>query len=169
MKRRTKRTSRRKSIFKREAPILSGNDTQSLANCGTAITPACLKALYKIPDLTSAIPGNTLGIYEDGDYYSQDDLNTFFANYAPQIPQNTTPILAFIDGAMAPVPQSKAGLESTIDLSAAYPLIYPQRITLYQTDDSIQAHKVITGGLDGMFNTFLDALDGVSSSYPNFR
>jgi tripeptidyl-peptidase-1 len=44
----------------------------------------------------------------------------------------------------------------------AYPIIYPQTITLYEIDDFIvQANPNGTYTLG--FNTFLDALDGVSS------
>lgn len=40
-----------------------------------------------------------------------------------------------------------------------YSLIYPQNVTLYQTDDQIyEPQEVATTNL---FNTFLDALDGV--------
>jgi len=43
----------------------------------------------------------------------------------------------------------------------AYPIVYPQKITLYQVDDFIvQANQNDTYTFG--FNTFLDALDGVS-------
>jgi tripeptidyl-peptidase-1 len=38
-------------------------------------------------------------------------------------------------------------------------LIYPQTVTLYQTDDQIYAPQEVA--LVNTFNTFLDALDGV--------
>lgn len=42
---------------------------------------------------------------------------------------------------------------------ASYALIYPQSVTLYQVDDQIyEPQEVATTNL---FNTFLDALDGV--------
>ena len=102
-----------------------------------------------------------MGIFEEGDYYAQEDLNLFFANYTPYIPQGTHPIPAFIDGAEAPTDTADGGGESDLDFELAYPLIYPQTITLYQTDDLYYAtnpNSTSTGG----FNTFLDALDGVS-------
>jgi tripeptidyl-peptidase-1 len=124
------------------------------------MTPACIKALYQIPDTTSASSNNSLGIFELGDTYAQKDLDTFFAKYAPNIPKGTHPIPAFIDGATAPVPQDEAGGESDVDLTIALSIIYPQTVTLYQTDDSYYSS---TGGYEaGLFNTFLDALDGVS-------
>lgn len=42
----------------------------------------------------------------------------------------------------------------------SYSLIYPQSVTLYQVDDQLyEPEEVATTNL---FNTFLDALDGVS-------
>jgi tripeptidyl-peptidase I len=136
----------------------------SLRNCGITITPPCLKALYRIPNATAATPGNSLGIFESGDYYSQQDIDMFFATYAPHIPQGTSPSPAFIDGAIAPAPQNSSdnGGESDVDLNIAYSIIYPQTVTLYQTDDAILAAESLNGTLDGFLNTFLDALDGVS-------
>lgn len=106
-----------------------------------------------------------MGIYEEGDYYAQEDLDLFFANYTPYIPQGTHPTPAFIDGATAPTDVADAGGESDLDFELAYPLLYPQTITLYQTDDRYYAtnpNSTSTGG----FNTFLDALDGVSGTQP---
>ena len=56
-----------------------------------------------------------------------------------------------------------AGGESDLDFQLAYPLIYPQTITLYQTDDLNYATNPNSTSLGG-FNTFLDALDGVSTT-----
>ena len=138
-----------------------------LSTCDVAISPACIRALYDIPkdmEYPDGIPrsDNSLGIYEDGDYYAQADLDLFFANFTSNIPQGTSPIPAFIDGAIAPVNANEAGGESDLDFELAYPLIYPQTITLYQTDDSFYSASLI-----GTFNTFLDAIDGVS--YPEKR
>ena len=139
-------------------PIASLNQLES---CDMAITPICIKALYKIPPGDKANPSNSMGIFEEGDYYSQEDLNLFFANFTPYVPQGTHPIPAYIDGAEAPVPVQDAGGESDLDFELAYPIIFPQTTTLYQTDDEYYAtnpNSTSTGG----FNTFLDALDGVS-------
>jgi tripeptidyl-peptidase-1 len=87
----------------------------------------------------------------------------FFTSYAPQIPNGTHPIPAFIDGGTAPGPQSKASSESNVDLVIPLSLIYPQSVTLYQTDDSVYNSDFRSTGLNGLFNTFLDALDGVSA------
>lgn len=131
-----------------------------LANCDKLITPECIKALYKIPPATKAHPNNSLGIFEEGDFYSQKDLDLFFANMSSHIPQGTHPIPAFIDGAKAPVSVEQAGGESDLDFELAYPIVYPQNITLYQTDDLLYA--LTSNYTSGFFNTFLDAIDGVS-------
>lgn len=45
------------------------------------------------------------------------------------------------------------------DVINSYALIYPQTVTLYQVDDQLyEPEEVATTNL---FNTFLDALDGV--------
>jgi tripeptidyl-peptidase-1 len=120
-----------------------------------------IRALYGVPFPeypNGPRSDNALGIFEDGDYYAQEDLDLFFANFTPYIPQGTSPTPAFIDGAEAPIDTADAGGESDLDFELAYPLIYPQKITLYQTDDCNYAtNPNTTGG----FNTFLDALDGV--------
>lgn len=131
-----------------------------LQHCDVAITPACIAALYGIPNGTLANSSNVMGIFEDGDYYSQEDLNKFFANFTPYIPQGTHPKPAFIDGAQAPVPVADAGGESDLDFELAYPILWPQGTVLFQTDDINYATGVIS--TNGGFNTFLDAIDGVS-------
>ncbi|TKA61095.1 hypothetical protein B0A55_11048, partial [Friedmanniomyces simplex] len=85
---------------------------------------------------------NALGFYEAGDYYAQADLNAFFTQYAPNVPNGTAPVPAFIDGAQAPVAvddPTNTG-ESDIDLDMAFSLVYPQSVVLYQTDDRPQAN-----------------------------
>lgn len=140
-----------------------------LVNCSTWITPPCVRAMYNIP-LPSGTPNpsNSLGIFEEMDTYSQEDLNLYFTTFFPTIPNGTHPTPAFIDGAVAPVPVYEAGGESDLDLTTAYPLIYPQTITLYQTDDPIYANETLNGTLNGFLDTFLDALDGSFCTYSAF-
>ena len=45
----------------------------STDTCDQAITPACVKALYKVPEGTKADPSNPIGIFEEGDTYAQQD------------------------------------------------------------------------------------------------
>lgn len=141
-------------------------NTSDLSTCDEAITPACLQALYNftapLPNATVSA-NNSMGIFEEGDFYSQTDLNLFFQTYAPYIPNGTHPIPNYVDGAEAPVPVSEAGGESDLDFQLAYPIIYPQTTTLYQTDDINYAEGTIS--TSGIFNTFLDALDGSYCTY----
>lgn len=152
-----------------------------LQGCGLNITPPCIKALYDIPNVYNkpAAKGNSLGLYEQGDYFAKSDLDLFYKEYAPYVPQGTYPIPAMIDGAVFGMPanSSNNGGESDIDIDMAsvfppstahrlqltwnrYSLIYPQTVTLYQTDDQI--YSVEDLDTTNLFNTFLDALDGVS-------
>lgn len=90
------------------------------------MTTTCIKALYDIPDAYIKDSVNQLGLYEAGDIYSQEDLNSFFAKYAPNVPQGTHPHLDSVDGGEAPVsPGSQYNTgESDIDIDIGFALIY---------------------------------------------
>lgn len=67
--------------------LVGGNST--LTGCDTLITPACIRALYGIPTTNLAVApraDNSLGIFEEGDFYFQADLNSFFKQFQPTIP-----------------------------------------------------------------------------------
>lgn len=137
-----------------------------LSTCDQTITPKCLQALYNFeaPAANAKVSkNNSLGVFEQGDVYSQPDFNAFFAEYTPYIPNGTHPTLDSIDGAKAPVSQGNAGGESNLDFELAYPIIYPQTTTLFQTDDAFYAQQ-----FTGVFNTFFDALDGSYCTYSAF-
>ena len=139
-------------------PSMPWHPHNPLATCDIAITPVCLQALYHfLPQDPNAevSPNNSMGIFEEGDYYSQKDLNLFFTNFTSYIPNGTHPILDSIDGGEAPVPTKQAGGESDLDFELSIPIIYPQTTTLYQTDDKYYAEggsKTATG----ILNTFFD-------------
>ncbi|KAI1411855.1 peptidase S8/S53 domain-containing protein [Hypoxylon sp. FL1857] len=126
------------------------------------MTIECIRALYKIPKLDKASPGNELGIYEFADVYNQIDLDRFWRDFAPEIPQGYGPEVRGVDGGVAPGPQGE-GIESYLDLDLAHPLLYPQGIVIYQVDDDNYAD----GPWDhiGLFNNFLDAIDGSYCTY----
>jgi tripeptidyl-peptidase I len=126
------------------------------------MTPQCIAALYKIPPGGKSIPGNNLGIYERGDYVDGTSLDLFFANFT-SIPQGTRPTRVDIDG-FANSTGTDAPGEADLDFQLAYPIVYPQNITQYQTDD-LYYSGYGSSHWDGLFNTFLDALDGVSRPY----
>ena len=140
-------------------------DPSSLDNCDILITPPCIKALYQIPSApTVPNAANALGILEYGDTYDQEDLNLFFANYSSSIPQGSHPILEAVDGGVAPVSQKvvidKRYGECLLDMMVSFPILYPQKVILFQTDDAYYS----VNQTNGFMNTFLDAVYGVSYS-----
>jgi tripeptidyl-peptidase-1 len=80
-----------------------------------------------------------LGIFESElQFYTQQDLDLFFANFTPQIPKGTHPIAANVDGGQQSTTDPYyAGGEVSLDLQLAYPIVYPQTITDYEVDDFI--------------------------------
>ncbi|KAI1331621.1 putative protease S8 tripeptidyl peptidase I [Xylariaceae sp. FL0255] len=150
------------------AALLKNSDSSDLSTCDIAITPACVAALYKIPPGTKADKSNSMGIFEaELQYWDQLDLNLFFSNYTSpaHIPNGTHPIDHDIDGGVAKTTDiSQAGGESMLDLELAYPIVYPQTITVWNVDDihyQTWANDTYTWG----FNTFLDAIDGSYCTY----
>jgi tripeptidyl-peptidase-1 len=138
-----------------------------LSTCDVAITPACVAALYKIPEnKRKPHPNNSLAVFESElQFYLQEDLDLFFANFTKQIPKGTHPIAANIDGGQqATTDPYQAGGEVNLDLMLAYPIVYPQTIVDYEVDDFlVQSNPNDTYNMGG-FNNFLNALDGVSLS-----
>ena len=59
-----------------------------------------------------------------------------------------------------------AGGESDLDFELAYPLIYPQTIKLFQVDEKVYTNN---GQYPGIFNNFLDAIDGSYCTYTAFN
>lgn len=106
--------------------------------CDKYVTPDCIRAQYYIPEGKRASPGNELGIFESlNDHYGKQDLDQYFANVYPKIPNGTYPIEKLIDGAIGAAQnnQDQIGAESDLDFQAAWPLIWPQKTILFQTDD----------------------------------
>ena len=74
-----------------------------VSRCGEYITPACLKAMYGIPDAKYNQPENTLGVFEFLDVYDQTDLDLFFSHYAPVsklVCSRVTPTLSLSRGVL---------------------------------------------------------------------
>ncbi|KAL1595200.1 hypothetical protein SLS60_009888 [Paraconiothyrium brasiliense] len=132
----------------------------------TMITHDCIRALYNIPSPdpeAEVSPNNTMDIFLLSSAYAQEDLDLFFSNFTPYIDNGTAPILKSINGGVAPVDVLHAGSEADMDLELAIPLVYPQEVVAYQVDDDYWAAKQVNEG--GMFNTFLDAIDGSYCTY----
>ncbi|KUI54358.1 Tripeptidyl-peptidase sed1 [Cytospora mali] len=143
------------------------------AHCDFYVTDTCIKAQYYIPNNTLAAPGNELGIFETlDDHYSKLDLDVYFSTLYPYIPNGTYPTEKLIDGAVgsieeAGIDEEDAGVESDLDFMSAWPIIWPQRTVLFQTDDQfyeVNQSSATTPYL-GFYNTFFDALDGSYCTY----
>ncbi|KAF2761577.1 putative protease S8 tripeptidyl peptidase I [Pseudovirgaria hyperparasitica] len=169
--RRTERKITPHKFYRPKGPIQFPSSSD-LSKCDSTITPACVAALYSIPPAASSRkpnPSNVLGIYEsEAQYYYQPDLDLFFSNFTPYIKNGTHPTVISIDGGPGPTNNtSEAGGEVELDLQLAYPIVYPQGISIYQEDDAIyelDPNQTYTYG----FNHLLDAIDGsycTKSSY----
>lgn len=131
---------------------------RNLRHCAETVSPDCIRALYDIPSETHCDQANAPGFFEQGDYYSQEDLNGFFNQFAPSIPNGTEPEIVLIDGAKDPLPSTSKQVtgEADGDLEIAFGLLYPTVPIVYQVDDPYYArHELKTFNL---FNTFLDAV-----------
>lgn len=158
--------SRRRKRASRDRRQVSGNTT-----CASLVTPACIKELYGLPTADKANANNSLGIYESSSWYQYQDLDLFFDNYAPDIPLGSRPRNLSIDQAAwfyddPDDPYTTYAAEADLDIQVAWPIIYPQNITIFQVDDVY--YNLYSASTLGLFNTFLDALDGTycnSSAY----
>ena len=137
-------SSRNPAVRSNTEPLSNGTN---LKDCYLGVTPACVKALYQIPE---SIPqtGNNLGIMNEGIPFDEEDMDIFFSQYT-DIRNGTFPDEIFIDDGYNP--SIEIAPETTLDLSAAYPIIDPQQIDLFVLPAS------------GDFDDFLDAVDSVSS------
>ena len=130
-----------------------------LANCDQTISPGCIRRMYNFTAATTAHPGNEIGVFERGLPYDQTDLDDFFSNVHPLIPNGTHPIHHSIDGGN-PFSSTPVAGEANLDFELIYPIIWPQQSVVFETDDSYYSSQ---GGLphdSGYFNTFLDGIDG---------
>lgn len=132
------------------------------------MTPACIKALYDLPDATLSQPENVMGLYESDDAFAQEDISLFFSHFTTNVPANTSPNVISVDGGTAPVaPGSDRNTgESDVDLDLSISLIYPQSVTVYEVDDLPNASEQTN--ITGFLNTFLDSIDGSYCSYSAF-
>lgn len=137
------------------------------SNCDVYVTADCTKVQYNIPDATTAHADNKLGIFESLDvHYSRADLDIYYSTLYPHIPNGTYPEERLIDGAVGAIEDTKQyvpiDLEAPLDFDASQPLIYPQKLVLFQEDDE---YYESTEQFAGFWNTFLDAIDGSYCTY----
>ncbi|KAI0123774.1 peptidase S8/S53 domain-containing protein [Xylariales sp. AK1849] len=156
-----KRVEHRDTIIPKVQEAVSVEDPDSLANCSQITTPACLRALYNLPEEGEVVEGNSYGIVEfSPQSFNQTDLNVFYSMYAKNVPNNTAPIVVGIDGGVLVTSEgSTLRGESNLDLCYAIGLVHPQDVTLFQVGDDVGSDPATN-------NNFLDALDG---SYCTFE
>jgi tripeptidyl-peptidase-1 len=126
----------------------------------------CSMLIYSNRKANSAHPDNSMGIYESLlEFWNQQDLDSFFTSLYPVIPNGTHPIDNGIDGGVATTssPVNDGG-EMMLDIQLAYPIVYPQTVTIWDEDDlNYQGEANVT--YNGGFNTLLDAIDGSYYTY----
>lgn len=149
--------------------MASSDPAAELRKCDKVMTPACIATLYQIPpaDPAKVHPNNSLGVYESyQQYWNQDDLDSFFYRFT-NITNGTHPIDKAIDGGVASTTDpSQDGFEAMLDLLMAYPIVYPQTITIFNEDDTwYQNGGSYFLGAYYLFNDFLDAIDGSYCTY----
>lgn len=126
----------------RRAPAPPQYSNYGLSTCDEAVNPDCLAALYKIPKQTlTPNPANQLGLYESiFQRWDPTDLDLFFTNYTHgNIPNGTEPVNKAVDGGESETPHHFVSItnggEIELDLDVAYPIVYPQKIYIYDEDD----------------------------------
>jgi tripeptidyl-peptidase I len=135
------------------------------ANCDYAATPGCIQALYGITKGTTSTPGNELGLFQSPNFtYSQSDLDYFSKTLYPTIPQSTRPQQYSVDGA---ADAHGAALDVTnpepiLDLQLAFPIVWPQNITMFEVGDPYYTNKsqVYNRYFYGLMDDFLYSIDG---------
>lgn len=150
-------------------PKISPTD---LSTCGNWITPACLKAMYSIPEAKYNQSVNDLGVFEALNVYDQPSLDKYFSSYAPWVPNGTHPNLVSVNnapGTKSTAPSFFQLTEADLDFDLAFSLIYPQSVTLYESlPNKYQqkmyikkyGEKVAATLAPALFLPFLSALDG---------
>lgn len=132
-----------------------------LDNCENLVTPECIATLYNIPPGRKSDSSNALGMFQyvplgrgafpstgrsadrirtrtNLQVWDQADLDLFFTKYAQEIPQGTHPTDNLIDGGIAETSNASSiggNAEALLDLQVAYPIVWPQNITVYDVDD----------------------------------
>ncbi|KAH6616788.1 peptidase S8/S53 domain-containing protein [Boeremia exigua] len=158
----SRRPRRKRTSVQSEQPTsyksreLHARQTNQTSECGPNWSPKCIRELYQIDIDQPAAPNNSLGIYGSGDAYEAADLPNFFSQFANFIPNDTHPTVDIVNGAPAVPGVSFAG-EQILDLSMAYPIVYPQNVHIFQMPGASYD--------TGLGNNFLDAVD---ASYCTF-
>jgi tripeptidyl-peptidase I len=83
------------------------------SSCASAITPACLQALYGIPTTKATQSSNVLAVSGYIEQYAQTaDLKSFLTKFRTDISSSTTFVTKTLDGGSNPQSASQAGIEA---------------------------------------------------------
>ncbi|KAL6807472.1 subtilisin-like protein [Trichoderma sp. SZMC 28013] len=165
-----KRESMKRSILP-EQRVSTRNTLDERADVGPCtdldlITPSCIQYLYNVSKGDKRAPGNSLGVFASGSWYSPTGLKAFLANYT-DIPPETTLLNITIDVSQTHYDEPDGSGEADLDVQMSLPLVYPQNVTIYQVDDDYYT----TYGREiywGMFQSWLNAIDGSYCNYTAF-
>ncbi|RFU80370.1 subtilisin [Trichoderma arundinaceum] len=130
------------------------------------ITPTCIQHIYKVPKGDKNAPGNSLGLFETGSWYSPTALTSFLANFT-DIPPETTLLNITIDISKTHFDRPNDNGEADLDVQMALPLVHPQNITVYQVDDDYYTYYGRVA-YRGMFQSWLNAIDSTYCNYTAF-
>ena len=148
----------------------------TLDNCWLSASPQCFNALYDIPKPTSCHPNNSFGIFEAAHSYVQSDMDLFFEKVTPEIPVGTVPNNVLLNGAqLSQTAESGGEEEADLDFQVAWPLLYPQNITMiepnltaaqsaffYGAGANLSNQSALAYSLGFMLEDMLAAFDAVS-------
>lgn len=130
--------SRLKHRPSRKAAFKASDDDQP---CSSGVTPACLKKLYNVTyadtktPIESPVRFGIAGFLEQ--WIKYDDVSEFLGRYSPELaPLNYNFTVVTLNNGTNPqpnAPESRAGLEASLDVEYAMALAYPANVTYYST------------------------------------
>ncbi|KAI0134875.1 DHS-like NAD/FAD-binding domain-containing protein [Daldinia grandis] len=130
--------SRIKHRPSRKAAFKASDDDQP---CLSGVTPACLKKLYNVTyadtktPIDSPVRFGIAGFLEQ--WIKYDDVSEFLGRYSPELgPLNYNFTVVTLNNGTNPqpnAPESRAGLEASLDVEYAMALAYPANVIYYST------------------------------------
>ncbi|KAI0378845.1 subtilisin-like protein [Hypomontagnella monticulosa] len=120
--------------------------------CAVGVLPACLKRLYNITYINTTTPVSSPVRFGIAGFLEQwikyDDVTEFLGRYSPELtPLNYTFDVAMLNNGTNPqpnTPNSRAGLEASLDVEYAMALGYPTNVIYYSTGG--RGEKIDHGG-----------------------
>ncbi|KAI0846666.1 DHS-like NAD/FAD-binding domain-containing protein [Daldinia vernicosa] len=130
--------SRLKHRPSQKAAFKASDDDQP---CLSGVTPACLKKLYNVTyadtktPIESPVRIGIAGFLEQ--WIKYDDVSEFLGRYSPELePLNYNFTVVTLNNGTNPqpnAPESRAGLEASLDVEYAMALAYPANVIYYST------------------------------------